>query len=37
MRSVPRMESIHSMEPSSEFDDTIDSLVESRLQYALPS
>ena len=35
MHSVPRTESIHSMGPSSESDDTSDALVESRLQYAL--
>ena len=37
MHSVPRKESIHSVGPSSEFNDTndSDSLVESRLQYAL--
>lgn len=34
MHSVQRTESKHSVGPSSEFDDTSDSLVESRLQYA---
>jgi hypothetical protein len=34
MHSVPRTESIHPVGPSSEFHDTSDSLVESRLQNA---
>lgn len=36
MHSVLRTESIHSVGLSSEFEYTIDSLVESRLQCALP-